>query len=1100
VYISPGVRVSDSVTSRLSGGVVMLVKNELVTFVHRIHVEYDNCVALRLSKHLTGFFCDCVIIGMYLPPAGSVYYTETEIDNGIMLLENCVLDIYQEVGDSPLIIMGDFNSRTGERNAKNGLNLDIFSYDDDSEEEEEGEFSRTSKDSIINEFGYYLLSMCENFSLKIMNGSLKGDEQGEFTYIAYNGSSVIDYFILSDSIIKYASELRVISKVESKHMPVQMNLMVNNNKIKTVNTKAYTEPVYRYIWNNDHANVYFNTFDSLEVSDILKEATNLITVNIETALEKFNECIYYAGMCMRKKIKLGVVKNNPWFDQECKETKSSLRRALRSYTTCKTNQKIELDHLRMEYIDKRREYKKLLKSKRQDYKKDQISLLNENKRDSKKFWGTVKSIMNKATNENCISSEVWYKHFTTVFNSDTVIKEDGLYETDPTNIPIDQECTSVNAENCHELDVEITEDEVRNAIKVLKLKKASGPDGISGEFYKFAAPCVVLFLTKFFNAVFDSGKFPSSWSESIIHPLHKKGNIHSPDNYRGISLLNISSKLYTYILNRRLTLWIEQNGLLNESQAGFRKGYSTIDHLFTLYALAQKQLSNHCKLYAAFIDFKKAFDLVNRKQIWIALRKNGINGKMYNAIQGMYKVVKAKVKVGATEFTDTFYCPCGLKQGDNCSPILFSMLINELADDICQNGKHGITMTPDVIQILIMLFADDVVLLSNTIVGLQRQLNILNNVSGKLNLTVNREKSKIVIFRNGGYVAAREKWYIHNDHLDVVNVYKYLGVIFSTGLTFSHALEDMSLKAKRGVTGILRLLWKLGENNLNIFFQLFDCQIQPMLTYGSEVWGLTANHTPIERVHLLAIKRLINVSIKAPNTLVYYETGRFPLYIQTYSKSIKYWLLVIRMEENRIPLKAYKMLYELHCKNKRNWASCICNTLYKYGFGYVWENQGVENINMFMKVFKQRLIDCFHQEIESEIMSKQRFYMYSTFKQLKNPPMYLNAIKSYVLRRNVVQMRLGVSQLKPHKLRHIKPSGDLFCPFCKNTEETEIHFVLKCPEYNLLRQQYIPKKYYIRPNLFKLSMLFSDSRNCMPFAIFLSKAFLHRRKFGDKKS
>ena len=81
-------------------------------------------------------------------------------------------------------------------------------------------------------------------------------------------------------------------------------------------------------------------------------------------------------------------------------------------------------------------------------------------------------------------------------------------------------------------------------------------------------------------------------------------------------------------------------------------------------------------------------------------------------------------------------CPRGLKQSDICSPILFSLFINELATEIIQNGKHGITLSPEIIQILIMLFADDVVLLSYTVVGLQQQLNILRDTAKKLGLVV----------------------------------------------------------------------------------------------------------------------------------------------------------------------------------------------------------------------------------------------------------------------------------------------------------------------------------------------------------------------------
>ena len=139
--------------------------------------------------------------------------------------------------------------------------------------------------------------------------------------------------------------------------------------------------------------------------------------------------------------------------------------------------------------------------------------------------------------------------------------------------------------------------------------------------------------------------------------------------------------------------------------------------------------------------------------------------------------------------------------------------------------------------------------------------------------------------------------------LKIVNHYKYLGIIFSTGLTFSYALKDMSDRASKGALGILRLLWRLGEQCPTLFLKLFDCQIQPMLTYGSEVWGIMADYSIIERVHLFAIKRFLNVSTRTPSALVYGETGRYPLYVNTYTRCIKYWLNLVRMPDNRLPSK-----------------------------------------------------------------------------------------------------------------------------------------------------------------------------------------------------
>ena len=171
------------------------------------------------------------------------------------------------------------------------------------------------------------------------------------------------------------------------------------------------------------------------------------------------------------------------------------------------------------------------------------------------------------------------------------------------------------------LDGVISVSEVQAAIKALKDNKTAGPDGLSSEFFRYSAPGVLHCLTEYLSKLFNTGTFPSEWSESVILPIYKKCDVNFPNNYRGISLLNVGGKLYSYILNKRLTQWIQDNKMLNEAQAGFRQGYSTVDHVFTLLALVQKQFLNHGKLYVCFIDFKKAFHLTDRNALWLILKK-----------------------------------------------------------------------------------------------------------------------------------------------------------------------------------------------------------------------------------------------------------------------------------------------------------------------------------------------------------------------------------------------------------------------------------------------------------------------------------------------
>ena len=96
------------------------------------------------------------------------------------------------------------------------------------------------------------------------------------------------------------------------------------------------------------------------------------------------------------------------------------------------------------------------------------------------------------------------------------------------------------------LEVDITQLEVTDAIRALNNNEAPGPAGFSFEFYKYAAPLFCRVSHTLLN-LFDTGKFPLEWSEAIIQPIHRKGDINSPDNYRGISLLNVGGKLCSYI-------------------------------------------------------------------------------------------------------------------------------------------------------------------------------------------------------------------------------------------------------------------------------------------------------------------------------------------------------------------------------------------------------------------------------------------------------------------------------------------------------------------------------------------------------------------------
>ena len=173
----------------------------------------------------------------------------------------------------------------------------------------------------------------------------------------------------------------------------------------------------------------------------------------------------------------------------------------------------------------------------------------------------------------------------------------------------------------------INQDEVRKSISYLHSNKSPGPDGLCIELFKCTLDYILPFLTTVFNTIFSEGIVPESWGGSIIWPIHKKGSLSNPDNFRGVLLINTICKIFCNITVKRLDDWTAENNIIHKSQAGFRRNYSTIDNIFTFQSLIQKHISKKGgRFYCIFIDYKKAFDSVNHDKLWEALERKDIGG------------------------------------------------------------------------------------------------------------------------------------------------------------------------------------------------------------------------------------------------------------------------------------------------------------------------------------------------------------------------------------------------------------------------------------------------------------------------------------------
>ncbi|UYV82872.1 hypothetical protein LAZ67_22001175 [Cordylochernes scorpioides] len=255
--------------------------------------------------------------------------------------------------------------------------------------------------------------------------------------------------------------------------------------------------------------------------------------------------------------------------------------------------------------------------------------LFKNARDSANFWKTIATLKDKSYIQGNITILEWQCFYNKLLSAETTIGSDLS-----TLSPIDPE-----------LYCEISITEITREISNLANEKACGADEIPNEALKTLPFEHLVTLKNIFNRIINSGSYPLIWSKSIIHPIFKSGDRDNPSNYRGIGLISNLSKLFTSILKSRLRNWIEGRSIIPENQAGFRKGYSCQDHIFTLLSLIQLTLRRkRRKLYAFFVDLKKAFDTVPHSLLWSKLGELGLDFRFVNLIRNYFEQMTTMVR------------------------------------------------------------------------------------------------------------------------------------------------------------------------------------------------------------------------------------------------------------------------------------------------------------------------------------------------------------------------------------------------------------------------------------------------------------------------
>jgi hypothetical protein len=291
--------------------------------------------------------------------------------------------------------------------------------------------------------------------------------------------------------------------------------------------------------------------------------------------------------------------------------------------------------------------------------------------DPQKFWKEIKKIRNKNKNmKSKLSKDEFYEYFKNLFSNDEIFENNYIEEqlNNGTNTFI----------NIDELDCDFSYEEVDKAFSTLKRGKSAGSDKLVPDIFIDCKDLLIPVFIKLFNYIYSRGVYPSCWCYGVIVPVPKKGNADDINNYRGITLTSVFSKLFSILLDIRLRKWAESNNLITDYQYGFRKDKGTVDCIFVLTSIIDKILNTEKKkVYAAFVDFRKCFDMLYRNGIWFKLIQTGVSTKMVRMLKSLYENVKCCVKVNGA-LTENFETYMGVKQGEPLSPLLFILFVNDM--------------------------------------------------------------------------------------------------------------------------------------------------------------------------------------------------------------------------------------------------------------------------------------------------------------------------------------------------------------------------------------------------------------------------------------
>ena len=741
-------------------------------------VEHRICRALKTEDCDSSAWCWIVEKGGKKILVGSIYRSPSSTKENDLLLMKKLLQAKEVAGDNRILILGDFNVPGidwKDMDIKVGANR----------------IDRHMLDVVRDCFWYQHVredTRYRNEKSSILDLAFTKEERDviNIEHLPPLGGSDHE-MIMGEIITEWKSKV--------VHKPRRMYHKGNYDKIK--------EELNLVDWEN--------VFKGKSVD----QAWNIFKCKLEELVEK------YVPMATPKDY------NEPWMNNSLMKYWKNKYHAWKRYTVKKSfvRQQVYKNHADI--------FKKRARQAKRLYEKGLSKGARQNR---KAFFRYVNSKLTVRPEITEIQNE----------NGELVDMDDGICEIigkyfnsvheAPSN---DEEMPDMNA--MYETEISsmvVLRKHVQDKLEKLKINKSCGPDNIHPFVLQKTASAVSIPLEKIFNLSLNSGECPEDWKSANVTPIHKKGDRTNPSNYRPVSLTSQVCKVLESLIRKHILEHLTTNKILSDRQHGFREGRSCLSNLLEAIEKWTEILDEDDGIDVAYLDFRKAFDLVSHKHLLYKMSKYGINGQVLNWVTAFLNNRKQRVVIRGTA-SEPLHVTSGVPQGSVLGPILFLIYINDLPLEVTSP---------------LSLFADDSKIFSRIVSEknkkkgkkrknghnhnyengneiLQRDLDRTKEWANKWKMEFNVEKCKIMHL---GKANPKHTYTMGGVELAETTVERDLGVLVDNCLEFDKHIKAIVNKANR-MMGLIRLGFSCMDEE--IFMNLYPVLVRPLLEYCVQAWS-----------------------------------------------------------------------------------------------------------------------------------------------------------------------------------------------------------------------------------------------------------------------